>query len=122
MKWMLALSAIAEAATGLALLLLPEGVGQWLLGADLTGIAVIMARLAGIALMALAVACWPGPPLLAMPGCGAASALYLAHLGITGGASGALLWPAVGLHPGSTILPACTGRSGKTSTEGKSSW
>lgn len=122
MKRMLVFAAIAEAATGLALLLAPSLVGQWLLGAELTGIAVTVARLAGIALMALAVACWPGPPLLAMLGYGAASALYLAYLGFTGGASGVLLWPAVVLHLVLTALLARTGRTGNTSTEGKSSW
>jgi len=119
---LLAFAAIAETAAGLALLLLPSLVGQWLFGEDLTGIAVIMARVAGIALVALAVACWPGTPLLAMLGYGAASALYLAYLGFTGGASGALLWPAVVLHLVLTILLARTGRRGKTATEGKSSW
>ena len=69
----------------LALLLLPWLVGQWLFGEDLIGIAVIRARVAGIALVALAVACWPGTPLLAMVGYGAGSALYLAYLGFTAG-------------------------------------
>jgi hypothetical protein len=117
---LLAFAAISEAATGLALWLQPEGVGQLLLGAELTGIGVIVARLAGIALLALAVACWPGKPLLAMMGYSAASALYLAYLGITGGAYGVLLWPAVVLHLGLTALLARTSRRVETSTEGKS--
>jgi len=33
-----------------------------LLGEDLTGTAIPVARVAGIALIALAVACWPDPP------------------------------------------------------------
>lgn len=94
----LVFAAIAEAATGLALLLLPSLVGQWLLGSELTGVAVTLARVAGIALVALAVACWPGPPLVAMVGYGAVVALYLAYLGFTGAANGVLLWPAVVLH------------------------
>ena len=121
MTRLLVFAAIAEAATGLALLLVPSLVGQWLFGAELTGIAVIMARVAGIALVALAVACWPGTPLLAMLGYGAASALYLAYLGFTGAASGPLLWPAVVLHLSLTVVLARTGRRGKTSTQGKSS-
>ena len=56
-----------------------------------------------------------------MLGYGAASALYLAYLGFAGAASGALLWPAVVLHLLLTVLLACTGRRGTTSTEGKSS-
>jgi len=69
-----------------------------LLGGRLAGIAVPVARLAGIALIALAVACWPGPPLVAMLIYGAAAALYLAYLGFEGGLTGILLWPAAGLH------------------------
>jgi len=120
MNRLLVFAAIAEAATGLALLLVPSLVGQMLFGAELTGIAVVMARLAGIALIAFALACWPSTPLLAMMGYGAASALYLAYLGFTGAAGGVLLWPAVVLHLVLTVLLARTGRRGKTSTEGKS--
>jgi hypothetical protein len=122
MNRLLVVAAIAEAATGLALLLVPPLVGQMLLGAELTGIAVIIARVAGIALVALAVACWPGAPLSAMLGYGAAITIYLSYLGFTGGASGVLLWPAVVLHVVMTVLLARTGRKSKTSTEGNPSW
>lgn len=98
MNRLLAFAAIAEAATGVALLAMPSLVGQCLFGAELTGLAVIVARVAGIALLAFALACWPGSPLLAMLGYGAASALYLGYLGLTGAATGPLLWPAVVLH------------------------
>jgi hypothetical protein len=110
---LLAVAAIAEAAIGLALLVAPSLVGRWLLGVELDGIAVIMARVAGISLLALAVACWPGTPLLAMLGYGAASALYLAYLGFTGGANGVLLWPAVVLHLVLTAALARAHRSAK---------
>jgi hypothetical protein len=120
MKWVLVFAAIGEAATGLALLLLPSLVGQWLLGMQLTGSAEAVARVAGIALMALSVACWPGTPLLAMSGYSAAITLYLAYLGYTGGASGVLLWPAVVLHVGLTVVLALAYRSGKASaTQGR---
>ena len=46
-------AAIGEAATGLALLIVPSFVGQLLLGEQLTGVAVPVARVAGIALIAL---------------------------------------------------------------------
>jgi hypothetical protein len=98
MKKLLFLAAVGEATTGLALLLVPSLVGQLLLGAELTGIAVAVARVAGIALIALGVACWPGPPLLGMLTYSGAVTLYLAYLGFTGGATGILLWPAVILH------------------------
>jgi hypothetical protein len=97
MKRILTLAAIGEAATGLALLIVPSLAGQLLLGEALAGMAIPVARVAGIALIALAVACW-GAPLFGMLIYSAAVALYLAYLGFAGGATGMLLWPAVGLH------------------------
>jgi hypothetical protein len=55
-------AAVAEAATGAALLIVPSLVGRLLFGEGLTGVAIPVARVTGIALIALAVACWPGPP------------------------------------------------------------
>jgi hypothetical protein len=55
-------------------------------------------------LIALAIACWPGSPRLGMLSYGAAVALYLGYLGVTGVASGVLLWPAVVLHLALTAL------------------
>ncbi len=98
MNWVLILAAGGEAATGLALLLVPSLVGQLLLGVELTGIATTVARVTGIALIGLAVACWPGPPRIGMLIYGAAVALYLAYVGVSGASSGILLWPAVVLH------------------------
>ena len=66
MSRVLVLAAIGEVATGVALLLVPSLVGQLLLGVELTGVAVSVARVAGIALVGLGVACWPGSPLLGM--------------------------------------------------------
>jgi hypothetical protein len=98
MRKVLVLAAVTEAATGLALLLVPSLVGQLLLGAELTGVAVTVARVTGIALVALGVACWPGTPLVGMLIYGATITLYLAYLGLTGGSTGILLWPAVVAH------------------------
>lgn len=114
MKKLLVFAALSEAATGLALLLVPSLVGQLLFGAELAGVAVIVARVCGIALISLAVACWPGTPLLGMLVYGAASALYLAYLGFTGGASGILLWPAVVVHLILTVLLVRASRAEKT--------
>jgi hypothetical protein len=91
-------AAVAEAATGVALLAVPSVVGQLLLGVELTGVAVPVARVAGIALIGLAVACWPGPQLLGMLIYTTVVAVYLAYLGIAGSATGILLWPAVVVH------------------------
>ena len=60
MKRLLTLAAVAEATTGLALLVVPALVGRLLLGAELTGVSIPVARVAGIALIALGVACLPG--------------------------------------------------------------
>ena len=49
MKKVLVFAAVAEAATGLALLVVPSLVGQLLLGEELTGVAIPVARVAGIA-------------------------------------------------------------------------
>jgi hypothetical protein len=98
MRWVLVLAAVGESATGAALLLVPSLVGHLLLGAELTGIAVNLARVAGIALIGLGVACWPGPPRLGMLIYSAAVALYLAYIGVTVVSTGMLLWPAVVLH------------------------
>ena len=106
MKKLLALAAFSEAATGLALLILPSLVGRLLLGEELTGVAVAVARVLGIALIALGVACWPGPALLGMLTYGALVMLYLLYLGIRGEWVGPLLWPAVVLHAVLTLLLA----------------
>ena len=98
MKRVLIFAAVGEAATGVALLIVPSLVGQLLFGGALTGIAIPVARVAGIALIALGVACWPGTPLAGMLTYSAAVTLYLAYLGFAGGLSGILLWPAVVLH------------------------
>jgi hypothetical protein len=69
-----------------------------LLGAELTGIAVTVPRVTGIALIALGVACWPGTPLIGMLTYSAAVTLYLAYIGLANNSTGMLLWPAVVAH------------------------
>jgi hypothetical protein len=108
MKGVLVFAAVSEAATGLALLIVPSLVGQLLLGTELAGIAIPVARVAGIALIALGIACWPGTPLVGMLTYSAAVTLYLAYLGVAGGMNGVLLWPAVILH---VILTALLARA-----------
>ena len=91
-------AAVAEVATGLALLVVPSLVGRLLLGEELAGVAIPVARVLGIALVALGVACWPGPPHAGMLTYSALATIYLAWLGIHGEWVGLLLWPAVVLH------------------------
>ena len=116
MKRVLVLAAVSEAATGVALLIVPSLVGQLLFGAELTGIAITVARVTGIALIALGVACWPGPPRVGMLTYSAAVTLYLAYVGFTGGLTGVLLWPAVALH---VILTAFLTRASTSDKEKK---
>jgi hypothetical protein len=59
MKKLLGLAAILEAATGLALVLQPSLVAQLLFGGGVSGAGMALARVAGFALLALGVACWP---------------------------------------------------------------
>lgn len=107
MNKLLTFCSIAEGATGAALIAAPSLVGQWLLGAALSGVAVVIGRVTGISLVALAVACWPG--MHALCGMLTYSALvtgYLAWIGIGGQWVGPLLWPAVAVHAVPTLLLA----------------
>ncbi len=104
MKKVLIFAVVAEVVTGLALLIVPSLVSRLLLGEDLSGGAIPVARIAGIALIALGLACWPGPPLAGMATYNAAVTLYLAYLGFAGDMTGIFLWPAVALHLVLSIL------------------
>jgi hypothetical protein len=75
-----------------------------LFGQELTGVAVPIARVTGIALIALGVACWPGPPLVGMLTYSAVVTLYLCYVGLAGGYTGVFLWPAVAFHMILSIL------------------
>ena len=98
MRNVLIFAALGEFATGVALLIAPSIVGQLLLGQNLIGVALPIARVTGIALVALAIACWPGPPLVGMLTYSAGVTLCLSYAGYAAGGEGVLLWPAVGLH------------------------
>ena len=113
MRRLLAIAAIGEAATGVALLVVPSLVGQVLLGAELAGVAIPVARVTGIALIALGVACRPGDgsggndrAFRGMLCYSLFVTLYLAYLGFEGVWVGSLLWPAVIVHLVLTVLLA----------------
>ena len=107
MKNLLAVAALAEVATGMALIVVPALVGHLLLGAELTGVAIPVARVLGIALIALGVACWPGrTAFCGMLTYNALGAFYFLYLGIGGEFGGKLLWPAAVLHTILTVLLA----------------
>ncbi|MGZ3321841.1 MAG: hypothetical protein ACXU9C_12785 [Xanthobacteraceae bacterium] len=85
-----------QIATGAALVLAPSILGHLLLGQNLVGAALLIARVAGIALIGLAIACWPGPPQAGMLTYSAGVTVFLGYAGYTAGATGALLWPRSG--------------------------
>ena len=104
----LAVAAISEAATGLALLAYPSIVVRLLLGAEIVGIGEVVSRFGGIGLIGLGVACWPnGSARQALHGMltyGTLAALYLVYVGVRGQGVGVLLWPAVLVHVVLVIL------------------
>jgi len=109
----IAAASVAEAATGLGLVAVPSVVVGLLLGAELEGVAIVLSRVAGIALISLAIACWPdgdteraGRSYFGMLLYNALVAVLLLIVGIGGEASGALLWPVVLLHGVLSVLLA----------------
>ena len=97
-----------EAATAVALLVLP-GPACWLVfGAAGDGAGQSMARLTGVALAALAVACWPGEgarwPQRGMLAYNALAAILLLSIAAAGQNVGWLLWPAGIAHAVLTAL------------------
>lgn len=106
MKKVLVLAAVGEAVTGAALLIVPSLVGRLLLGEELSGVAIPVARVLGIALVGLGVACWPGQSRIGMLTYSAAVTLYLGCMGLMGSFGGVLLWPVVILHAVLTALLA----------------
>ena len=114
-------TAIVEVATGLALMTDPALVVALLLGADLTGGLVPLGRVAGVALLALGLACWPdgqptgsgSPALRGMLAYNVLIALYLIYLGAVAHQGGLLLWPAVVLHGVVAFLLVWTARTAR---------
>jgi hypothetical protein len=95
-------AAVFEALTGGALLLVPATVVHLLLGSIPGGAEIAVARVAGISLIALGIACWPvgagSLSLLGMLTYTTFVGIFLASLGLRGQATGKLLWPAVMVH------------------------
>ena len=110
--------AAAEGATGAAALVAPNLVTRALLGGDVTGTGEAMSRFAGIALMGLAVACWPERAPRPVSRSAVRGLLFYSSVvvialtvgGITGVAHGPLLWPAVAIHVAMSAFLAHTFR------------
>ena len=114
MKPLLKLTGIIETATGIGLVAVPSVVVRLLLGSPLdTSAAVMLARVAGAALLALGVACWLARDdtqsratrglVVAMLIYNIAATALLAFAGIGLGLHGIALWPAVVLHAAMAI-------------------
>lgn len=106
------LSVGIEIATGVALIAVPGFAGRALLGADLPAAGIAVARLAGLGLFSLGIACWPGGNETTPQAARALfiynllAALYLGYLRAGAGFVSYLLWPACVLHALLTILLA----------------
>jgi hypothetical protein len=108
-RYLLMAIAAAEVGAGVGLLALPSWTADLLLGESLTSpLTLVLARVAGVALTSLGVACWLGKK---DPGGNAQGALIagmlvynvgvsfvLVHAWIAWNLHGVVLWPASGLH------------------------
>ncbi len=98
------ISAAIEAATGVALIAVPELVARLLLGTELGSGGLAVARVAGFGLLALGLGCWPGEgdatasAVRALVAYNLLAGLYLGYLRAGGGFVSYLLWPACALH------------------------
>ena len=113
---LLAVCAIAEAATGLVLLIDPALVVALLLGAEVSAAGMALGRIAGVALLSLGLACWPtpdapggvAPALRAMLTYNLLVSICLLYLGAVEHLVGVLLLPAIAVHAILTLLLAGT--------------
>lgn len=109
MRKLLATTAVLEAGTGLGIVALPSAVVSLILGSPLdTPAALAVARIAGVALLALGVACWLARHDELSPsarGLVGAMVLYntgvialLVHEAVSVAMAGIALWPTVLAH------------------------
>lgn len=101
-KLVLTLAALGEAGTGVILAIYPPIVVRLLFGAEIAGAGVNMSRIAGMALIGLGAACWPGNgtrrALYGMVTYSVLAMLFLINVGVRGEGVGPLLWPGVVAH------------------------
>jgi hypothetical protein len=123
-KKLLIVTALVETATGLMLLVSPTPAVAFLLGASLDApAALVVARIAGAALLSLGCACWLAHndgPNHAVPGLVAAMLLYnsvavavLANAGAGARLVGVLTWPAVAVHAALAVWCIACLRNGR---------
>ena len=107
-KLLLAVAAVFEAITGLALVIAP-GIVRLLLGTDIPGAVLTIPRMVGIGLLLLGVACWPRregtvPRLRARLIYNLVATAYLGYLRVSSQSVGKLLLAALAVHAVLTIL------------------
>src|SRR3954467_5233671 len=123
-KKLLVVTALVETATGVMLLVSPPLVVALLLGAPLDApAALVVARIAGAALLSFGCACWLARndgPNRAVPGLLVAMLLYngvavavLANAGAGTRLVGVLTWPAIALHAALAVWCIACLRSGQ---------
>jgi O-antigen ligase len=108
----LSFAALAELGIGLVLVVEPSVIVRLLLGEPIVGLAAVLGRCFGVALVALGIACWPqassdsssAMPRLGMAVYNALVTLYLGYLGVVSHMNGILLWPTALLHAGVALL------------------
>lgn len=114
MKTFHTVTAVLETLSGLLLILAPALAASFLFGApEMTPVELALARMAGVALLALGAACWLARKDVASSAArGLASgmliynagvAAVLVYAGIGLGIAGIGLWPAVAIHVAMTI-------------------
>ena len=115
---LLSATAIIEGATAVALMLFPAVAVSLLFAADLPPIGAVVARFVGIALLALAVACWlerqdkgRSAALSSMLLYSILATLFFAFLAFRREFVGPLLWPALVFHAGACLLLGAAFRS-----------
>ncbi len=126
MKLLLTLTALIEIPTGVALLVVPAFVVWILLGAEISGAAIPLGRLAGVALLALGAACWQARGdtqgcaarglIMAMLVYNVGAVIVLGAAGLQLQPGGIALWPVVILHAVITVWCLrvwCWGKNGR---------
>ncbi len=112
--WIARAAAGLEMLTGAALFTAPSLLAELLFGSPMTAPGPTVGRVAGLAILCLAIGCWPrgverGQTPQALPGLWLLSAVvaaYLIYLGASGAQVGVLFWPATAAHLTLAVLLA----------------
>lgn len=111
----LVVAAVTEALTGLFLLAFPSVFVDLLLNAEIAGAGIVAARIAGMAILSLAAACWPArivpAVVVGMFGYNLLVAVYLIAIALQGEMVGVLLWPAAVYHTAVVVAMCVAARS-----------